>query len=114
MAREQAPDPFGGEYAAVSTPDAWHVLSLLCFLAALGARFLAALMPGNPRGYFFYRPMLTAFLVPAFAVVGILFGLLGLRKPETRSAARLALALNGVVLFLSALAIGAFFYILPD
>lgn len=114
MAREHAPDPFGGEYAAVSTPDAWHVLSLLCFLAALGARFLAGLVPGGLRGYFFYRPVLAAFLVPAFAVAGILFGLLGLRKPETRGAARLALALNGIVLFLSALALAAFFYILPD
>ena len=113
MAREQAPDPFGGEYAAVSTPDAWHVLSLLCFLAALGARFFIAIMPDDLRLYF-HRPVLTALLVPAFAVVGILFGLLGLRKLETRSAARLALALNGVVLLLSAAAFAAFFYILPD
>lgn len=113
MAKEHPPDPFGGEYGVVAMPDAWHVLSLACFLTALGARFVAALMPADLRG-FLYRPVLTAFLVPAFAVLGILLGLMALRKPATRGAAKIALALNGIVLALSALALGAFFYILPD
>ena len=89
------------------------MLSLACFLAALGARFVAALMPAYLRGYL-YRPVLTAFLVPAFAGLGVLLGLVALRSPKTRGAAKVALALNGIVLALSAVALGAFFYILPD
>jgi hypothetical protein len=120
MDPERSFDPLGGEYGVVALPDAWHVLSLACFLAALGARFLAALLPrgfshGWPPGWggFLYRPLLTALLVPAFAGLGLLFGLLGLRRPESRSAARLALGLNGIVLALSALALLAYFAILP-
>lgn len=110
-ARDESPDPFGGEYSVISLPDAWHVLSLVCFVAAMGARFLIALLPQG-RG-FFYRPVLTAFSVPVIAGIGLLFGLLALRRPETRGTARIALALNGIVLGLSALALAAFFYIMP-
>lgn len=113
MDKERPSDPFGGEYGVVAMPDAWHVLSLVCFLTALGARFVAALMPRNLGG-FLYRPVLAALLVPAFAALGIAFGLVALRKPETRGAGRIAVALNAIVLALSALALGAFFYILPD
>jgi fumarate reductase subunit C len=113
LREDRSPDPFGGEYGVVSVPDAWHVLSLLCFLASLGARFVAYLMPAGLRG-FFYRPVLAALLVPAFAGLGMLFGLIALRKPETRGMARIALGLNGIVLVLSGIALAAFFYILPD
>jgi hypothetical protein len=112
MSNDDFPDAFGGEYAVIRVPDAWHVLSLLCFLSALGARFLVALVPSelNPL---FYRPLLTAAAVPFLALVGILFGLLGLRSPAGRSTARVALFLNGVVLVIGGLAIGAFYWILP-
>ena len=110
-AHDESPDPFGGEYAVIALPDAWHVLSLVCFVAALGARFLIALLPQG-RG-FFYRPVLPAFSVPVIATIGLLFGLLALRRSETRGTAKIALALNGIVLVLSGLAIAAFFYILP-
>ena len=109
---DDATDPFGGEYSVVSLPHAWHVISLVFFVASLGARFLTALMPRG-RG-FFYRPVLTAFAVPVLAGIGILFALLGLRKPETRGAAKIALGLNAIVMALSVLALAAFFYIMPD
>jgi len=101
-----------GEYGVVRIPDAWHVLSLVLFLAALGARFLTALLPATRHGVY-YRPLLTAFAVPLLAGLGLLCGLLGLRNPEGRSTARVALFLNAVVLVLSALAFGAFYWILP-
>jgi hypothetical protein len=106
------PPPFDeGEYAVLHVPDAWHVLSLVFFAAALGARFLVQLLPQG-RG-FFYRPVLTAFSVPVLAGLGLLFGLVGLRSPATRSVARVAVLLNLIVLVLSALALAAFFYIMP-
>lgn len=101
-----------GEYAVLRVPDAWHVLSLLFFVAALGSRFLVRFLPVG-RG-FFYRPVLSAFLVPVLAGIGLLLGLAGLRRPATRGVARVAVFLNSIVLVLSALALAAFFYILPD
>jgi hypothetical protein len=100
-----------GEYSVLQMPDAWHVLSLAFFAAALGARFLVAFLPSG-RGIF-YRPILTAFSVPVLATVGLLFGLVGLRRPATRGVARIAVFLNLIVLGLSAVAIAAFYYILP-
>jgi hypothetical protein len=101
-----------GEYSVLRFPDAWHVVSLAFFAAALGARFLVAFLPSG-RGIF-YRPVLTAFAVPLLAGIGLLFGLVGLRRPVSRSMARVAVLLNVIVLGLSALAIATFYYILPD
>lgn len=104
-----------GAYGVVSSPGGFHILSLLFFLAALGARFITPLLPGElVRSVFRFRSTATAFLVPAFAAVGVLCALVGLRNPETRATARIALGLNGVVLLLSALALWFFFKILPD
>ncbi len=107
------PLPFDeGEYSVLQVPDAWHVLSLIFFIGALGARFLVRLLPQG-RG-FFYRPVLTAFTVPVLAGLGLLFGLVALRNPATRGVARVAVFLNAIVLVLSALALAVFFYILPE
>jgi hypothetical protein len=107
------PPPYDeGEYAVLRVPDAWHVLSLAFFAAALGSRFLVQFLPQG-RG-FFYRPVLTAFLVPVLAGIGLLLGLAGLRNPGTRGVARIAVLLNLIVLVLSALALAVFFYIMPD
>jgi len=106
------PDAGDGEYGVIRIPDAWHILSLLCFLAALGARFLIALIPAEVKPLF-YRPLLTALAVPAIALVGVLFGLLGLRNPAGRSTARVALFLNCVVLVIGLLAIAVFYWIMP-
>jgi hypothetical protein len=115
MSSAPAPDdplPYDeGEYSVLRMPDAWHVVSLVFFLAALGARFLVTFLPSG-RGLF-YRPILTAFSVPVLATAGLLFGLVGLRRPASRSVARIAVLLNLIVLGLSALAIAVFYYILP-
>jgi hypothetical protein len=112
-AHSDDPPPFDeGEYSVLQVPDAWHVLSLVFFIAALGARFVVRFLPQG-RG-FFYRPVLTAFSVPVLAGIGLLLGLVALRNPATRGVARVAVFLNLVVLVLSALALAAFFYIMPD
>jgi hypothetical protein len=111
VSNDDFPDVTEGEYGVIRIPDAWHVLSLLFFLAALGARLLTSLIP-KELSPLFYRPLLTAFAVPILASVGILFGLLGLRNPAGRSTARVALFLNGVTLVLGILAVVAFYTIL--
>ena len=110
MSKDDFPDVTGGEYGVIRMPDTWHVLSLLFFLAALGSRFVTSLIPAEVNPHL-VRPLLTAVLVPILALVGILCGLLGLRNPQGRSTARVALFLNGVTLVLGLLAMAAFFYI---
>lgn len=107
------PEPFGGEYGTITLSGAWHVLSLVFFVGALGARFLTALVPREALTGVIWRPVLTAFSVPLLAALGLLFALVGLRNPAGRGAAKIALFLNAVVLVLSGLALWAFFYILP-
>lgn len=108
-------DALDGAYGLVGSPGGFHVLSLVFFVAALGARFITPLLPRDlVRAMFRFRPMATAFLVPAFAALGVLCALVALRKPETRATAKIALGLNVVVLLLSGLALWAFFRILPD
>lgn len=110
---DDPPEPPGGEYGTITLPHAWHVLSLVFFAAAVGARFLTALIPRELLAGLIWRPVLTAFSVPLLALLGLLFALMGLRRPEGRGAAKIALFLNATVLLLSGLALWAFFWILP-
>jgi hypothetical protein len=100
-----------GEYGALVLPDAWHVASLACFAAALGARFLVRLLPiGDSRFGHVFLPGLAVF---ALAGLGLLFGLLGLRTPHGRGLPKMGMLLNVIVLVLSGLAVAAYVYILP-
>ena len=110
---DDTPEPLVGEYGTVTLPHAWHVLSLVFFAAAMGARFLTALVPRELIAGIIWRPVLTAFTVPLLATIGLLCALIGLRRPEGRGAAKIALFLNATVLLLSGLALWAFFWILP-
>ena len=110
---DDTPEPLSGEYGTITLPHAWHVLSLVCFAAAMGARFLTALIPRELLAGVIWRPVLTAFAVPLLATFGLLFALMGLRRPEGRGAAKVALFLNATVLALSGLALWAFFKIMP-
>lgn len=100
-----------GEYGALKLPDGWHVASLVCFVGSLASRFLVRPLP---RGWFepWMRPLLPALAVMAFAILGILFGLAGLRSAEGRGLARIGLFLNITVLVLGIVATVAFFRIL--
>ncbi|HEV2851950.1 MAG TPA: hypothetical protein VHC97_04015 [Thermoanaerobaculia bacterium] len=75
-----------GEYGALDMPDAWHVLSLVCFVASLGARFLVRLLPAGDS--FFGRVFLPGLAVFALAGLGLLSGLLGRRRPDGRGLAQ--------------------------
>jgi hypothetical protein len=112
MEHDPAPDISEGEYGVVRIPDAWHVASLGCFVAALGARFLVGLIP-RAWSLPFNRLVLPGIAVFLLASLGIGFGLMGLRSSRGRETARVAIFLNATVLVLSLLAAAAFFYILP-
>jgi hypothetical protein len=115
MEHDPSPDIADGEYGVVRIPDAWHVASLACFVAALGARFLVGMvlkiwdlgfLPVN-------RFLLPGVAVLLFAGLGVAFGVAGLKSPQGREAARVAIFLNTTVLLLALLATVAFFKILP-
>ena len=110
---DDPPEPPGGEYGTITLPHAWHVLSLAFFAAAMGARFLTALIPRELLAGVIWRPVLTAFAVPLLAGLGLLCALIGLRYPEGKAAAKIALFLNATVLLLSGVALWAYFRILP-
>ena len=101
------------EYAPLDLGVGLHVVSLLFFCGALASRHLVALLPAEyqrfPTGIF-----LTALGVPAMSGVGLLVGLVGLRRRDGGGLAKIAVFLNATALVLSGLAILAFFLILPD
>jgi hypothetical protein len=99
-----------GEYGTLDMPAAWHVASLACFAASLGARFLVKLLPVG--SIYFGRVFLPGFAVFALATLGLLFGLLGLRRPQGRGIAKIGVFLNATVLVLGTLAVAVFFRIL--
>jgi hypothetical protein len=110
---DDEPSPFGdGEYAVLKVPDVWHVVSLLLFAASMGSRFLVSLFP-RELIHPYARPILAAYAVPFLAAIGLLCAVAGLSRPESRSMARIAAFLNGVVLVLGLAALAVFRAILP-
>jgi hypothetical protein len=103
--------PTDDEYAALDVSTGWPVLSLVCFLGALGARFLVRLVPGGVVGWP-WRLVLPVLGVLGLSFLGLVFGLLGLRRVEHRGLARAGILLNAVGLVLGVLAVAAFFWIL--
>jgi hypothetical protein len=100
-----------GEYGTLDLPDGWHVASLAFFALSLGARFLVKLLPAGR--YFFPRVLLPGIAVFTLAALGLICGLIGLRKIRGRGIAKVGVFLNGVVLALAVLATIVFFRIMP-
>jgi hypothetical protein len=105
--------PSDDEYGVVQLPDSLPVLSLLCFLGALAARYLADVLPAGWR-LSYPRFLVSVILVLLLSGLGLLLGLLGLRAPRSRGMARIAALLNGIALALGLLGVAAVSYILPD
>lgn len=106
-----APPP-EDEYALVSLGGGPGLLSLVFFVLALGSRFLVDLLPPEMRP-FPWGILLPGLGVPVLSFLGLLFGLVGVRRASGRGFARMGILLNSIALVLSALAILAFFLILP-
>jgi len=96
------PPPGGGEYSAVSLGSAWGIASLLLFVGALSTRQLLGLLPLRLQGHYMLPPLAVR-LTPALAVVGVLFGLIGMRRESRRTVVLLGLSLNAIVVVLSLL-----------
>lgn len=77
----------------------WGMLSLVLFMAAVGARQLIGLLPYRLQGYHLMPP-LAVLMVPVISGIGFLFALFGRHHG---GAARLGLLANGCVLVLSLL-----------
>jgi len=100
-----------GEYGALDLPDGWHVASLAFFAASLAARFLVRLLPAGHS--YFGRVFLPGIAVLVLAALGLLCGLLGLRKTRSRGIAKVGVFLNATVLVLATLAVIVFFRLMP-
>jgi hypothetical protein len=95
----------GDEYSTISLDSVWGVLSIVCFAAALATRQLVRWLLPLPQQGFQLSPPLAVRIVPVLALIGIVLGLIGLRRErKNRSLSLLGLALNGVTLLL----VGAF------
>ena len=105
------PAPADDEYATLNLSTSWPVLSLLCFVGALGARFLVRLIPAEVVGWP-WRLILPALGVLALSLLGLVFGLIGLRTPEHRGLSRVGALVNGIALLLGLAMAGMFFWIL--
>ncbi len=92
-----------GAYDDVSLGEGWGFLSLAFFFASLATRPLLSALPFEYRGWDQIPPRAVT-LVPIFALIGFVCAYIGRRRGAIP---RLALLLNGAVLFLSSLLIGA-------
>jgi hypothetical protein len=109
MLHDPTPLDQDGEYRVLAPGDIQPVLSLACFLAALGSRFLVRLFASamSMRA----RILLPGALSLCLSLIGLLLALLALRQPRRRGMARVAVFLNAVVLALSLLAVGVYLYL---
>ncbi len=95
------PPPPGGEYSTVSLGSAWGMISLACFAASMAANQLVSLLPPHLQGRYLLPPLVVR-IIPALTLVGILLGVIGLRRERRRTLALLGIVLNGIVLVLVA------------
>ena len=102
-----------GEYGEIRLGDSWkHVASLLCFLAALGSKYL---VQGIPRELLPIHPSLMPIpLTLLLAGVGIALGMAGLRRSQSAGLAKLGVFLNATAFGLACLAFLFLAYIMPD
>jgi hypothetical protein len=98
------------EYEEVSRVPLALALSLLCFGACLGARYVARLLPESLQP--FPRLVMPAVVATVAALLGTLLGLAARRSGTL--AGRLAFAANAIALALSLLAVAALLWIFPD
>jgi hypothetical protein len=99
---EAPPLPPGGEYATISVGCVWGVASLLLFAASLMTRQLVGFLPPHLQGYYLMPPLVVR-LTPLIALIGLLVGMIGVRRKTPRSLALLGAGLNVVVVLLSSL-----------
>ena len=88
------------EYASLTLGSGWGVMSLLFFFFAIGARQLVRWLPPQLQGSSLMPPV-AVLAVPPLALIGLVFGLMGLRRGKRRTLSLLGATLNGIVMILS-------------
>ena len=97
-------DVFGGEYSVVSLDISWGPISILCFLFTLPVRYWIRWLPVQPEHVWMY-PRWTLIAIGLFSATGTLCALIGLFSSEQRTASKIGLITNGLVLFLVCLTV---------
>ena len=90
--------------------SAWGIASLLFFIAAITARQLVRLLPSHLQGWNILPPA-AVLAVPPLALIGLLLGLVGMRRRSRRTLALLGAALNGIVLVLAIALLVGFWWV---
>lgn len=109
MSRTRPPE-VEDAYAPVDAPEAWPLVSLLCFAIALASKPIVRWLPPDLRPYPAVVLLPIALSVGA-ALCGVLFAWIGLRRRPGNTLARTGLLLNAVVLALATLAAAALVWI---
>lgn len=115
MKRERSDDDTSpvestGEYATIGLRSVWGSLSLLVFVAAVAARQLVRLLPSHLQGWG-TMPPLAVTAVPPLALLGLLLGVVGLRRERRRTLALMGVLLNGIVLVATLLFLAGFWWV---
>lgn len=98
------------EYASLTLGSGWGISSMFFFVCAIGARQLVSWLPFNLQGWSSTPPM-AVLAVPPLALVGLILGLVGLRRRKRRTLALLGATLNGIVLILAVALLAGFWWI---
>lgn len=99
-----------GEYATITLRSVWGSVSLLLFVAAVGARQLVRLLPAHLQGWHIMPP-LAVLAVPPLAVLGLVAGLVGLRRERRRTLAAVGTLLNAIVLVATLVFLAGFWWV---
>lgn len=114
MPSERREDPpaldESSEYAAVTLGSVWGIASLLLFVCAISTRQLVRFLPPHQQGWNLLPPV-AVLAVPPLALIGLVLGLVGLRRSRRRTLALLGAALNGVVLLLAIALLVGFWWV---
>jgi len=97
-------------YAPVDAPEAWPLVSLVCFGVALASKPIVRWLPPDLRPYPAVVLLPVALSVGA-SLLGVAFAWIGLRRRPGSALARTGLLVNGIVLLLAALAAAALVWI---
>ena len=92
-------DVFGGEYSVVALRISWGLLSIACFIIALPSRYWVRWLPFQPDHNWFY-PWWVVRAMGILAAAGTFCAIMGLFFAERKTASKIGLATNGLVLLL--------------
>ena len=98
------------DYEVIPVKISWAVLSVLCFLLTLPARYLLQFLPWRPQRIWMW-PLIPPLVILGLSAVGFVAGWVGFYVSESRGVARAGMFLNGVVLAIVLAIAAAWLYI---